>query len=813
MSIMDCLIPRLPAGMLKEIQGQYDVFLKTALNDTLKADNMLLEWLPVYRDQAVRARVQSALAAVRVEERIQRILGGMETTWKDMNSKSKKWDSLVKGRSEPTRANAIERLYATADLEARQGANELLGELSGIYKKMAPKGIMLDADRKLMSDVLDGLVDGVDTVADPMVRSLAGELRTVLTKAIDSYKNAGGLVGTIKNYVPIKHNAAKIRGVGFNEWYNAYREMTDISKVVDYKTGKFVSEERFQAIAEDMYNDIITDGAARAARELDRSRKSMRFNNPDMFSRRMQARLSAPKNAAAFKRYNEMFGVGDDGMFDLIMSNLEGIGRDTGVMRAMGPTPYNLNSQMIKMIKAEGGNTADIRRTEALFRTLVGHWEGSIDGMLGKVASGLHNLLSSSLLGTASVAALGDNAFAAHAVRMNGMINARGGMAQYFESIVGDTDAVLKALHVAEALSHASVSRFDGAAAVSPTGRLMTGLNNLKNLNHRVSGLQKLTLATGDNISVSFFSEMGELAKKKTGWGDLHKDFRAALERADIFPDEWQRIVDYGPDDRGFVSPDWLPDDMSLTARKLSVLNLELRNLATNSPDLRQRMWSTGNRMGAQAQGDIANVASSLIFQFKSFPMVVWRNHFVPSATRAINGDVTPMGLMLAQGMFYGAVIVQAKELLNGKDMMAWDDPAFWAKAAWQSGFAGLFGDSLFKDPEAYGRSFVTEFAGPGAAVTANIAQKSLGGLKQAFLEGDDSNVNWAAITAAYKPLIPLSTLWYFKTGFDRTVMDTLNAMDPDFYDNAASTNAKLTEERGSAGWWKKGSTMPEVMK
>jgi len=808
-SFTDCLEQNLPKGIFKDVQEQYDIMLRNAGGDESKADVMLADWIPTFQDNFKRARLGNVMATIRLNDMIDVQLNRMADNWDALSPAAKGWAKLVNSNVQPTRAYATEVVYQNADVNARAQANYALGELQHTYDKITAKGMQLDADRSLMDEVMTGLIDGVDMVKNAEVRKIVNEQRRVMDDVVTRYKQAGGQMGKVENYVPIKHNAAKIGNVGFEKWYGAYREMTDISKVTDFKTGKLVDERRFKEIANDMYQDIISDGSSRAARQLKNTRKVIKFKNPDMFSRRMQARLSSPKNAKAFKRYNEEYGVGADGMYDLIVSNIEGIARDTGVMQIMGPMPYAQSDQLAKLVKSSGGDPADVKRTEALFRTLVGHWEGSVDTTLSKFATGMQNVVSASLLGSASLAAIGDRVFIKNTIRLNGLVGSEE-LGTFLNSMVGNTDELLRALHTAEAMSHTSVSRFDGEINNTNFGGVNNALNNLKNLNHRISGLQRITLATGDALSLSFFATLGSNVQKKVGWDSLNKDFRNLLATAGVDSRDWNQLLVNGVDERGFVTPLGLPDELSDVARKLNGADLQLRTFATNSPDLRQRMYTTGNRLGAQVRGDYGNVLSSAILQFKSFPMMVWRNHFVPNMTRALNGDAAPMAMMLGGAMFYGALIVQLKELIKGNELRPWDHE-LWMKAFVQAGAGGLIGDALFKDPDAYGRSLVEELAGPTASSlgAATLAASAMG-WSAAFGE-DEDNFDWGAVTRASKPFLPLGTVWYARAAVDHMFWDVLTgALDEDYYANAQRRNIESVKERGGAGWWKKGAVLPQ---
>ena len=132
-----------------------------------------------------------------------------------------------------------------------------------------------------------------------------------------------------------------------------------------------------------------------------------------------------------------------------------------------------------------------------------------------------------------------------------------------------------------------------------------------------------------------------------------------------------------------------------------------------------------------------------------------------------------PLGLLFMQTSFLGAIVVQMKELLKGNPMI---DPAqepgkLALKGLWQAGFAGLLGDVMFKDPDGYRRSLVAELAGPVLNVTGDAVLAGQGAIKAAFLA--DEEIDYNTIRRAMKPFVPLSSVWYAKTAFDRLVLDS----------------------------------------
>lgn len=863
MSILDCIKNTVKnTKLVDEITEEYENILRETGGDTVEADGKLAEWWAEYRGEYKSSRLRHALAAHKVDTMVIDTLDQLMEEWGKLGPKAQAVARFF--GYEPNHSMAVQKMFNYAKLSAEAHSKNLLGELGELYSSAAPKGLMLDSDRSLMNSVVTGMIDGVETMADSQAKLVAQELRNMFQKSLKEYRGVGGLIGKIENYVPIKHNAMKIGQVDFETWFADYRSMTDISKVRDFRNGKRVSEARFKEIAENMYDDITTNNTSRAKRAGERARSADRriatgkvqqadlkkrikeadeieaadlndelrrlnaelkraradragatgkITNPHMHARRMQSRLSTPVSSKAFHDYNQKYGVGDEGMFDLMVSALDTIGRDTGVMRVLGPMPESVRDGLVAQGKEMGVHAIHTATTEAMYRTLVGHWNGSVDGILANGANVLHHIASAALLGSAPVSALADSALIASAKRLNGLTGGGAGVAEALGAMVGDAPSLLRSMHIYEALSHTNVNRFDGSTGMTAGGWLLPKMNNFKNMNHRLSGLQAITNATGDILSVTFFGDLGMYVQKGFAFGsdDIPEAFTRMLKRNHVTEQDWDALLAHGVDARGFITPQGLSDDLAAVSYKLDNINVELRQFATNSPDLHTQNMSTGNWAGERVRGDLQHIMSSLVMQFKSFPVQVWKNHFVPSLSQGMKGGGwTPMSLLVMQSAFLGIGIVQLKEMIKGKATLEWDDPNLYLRGLWQAGFMGLLGDVLLKDPEAYKRNLISEMAGPVPSMTADLALTTMANIKNGFLTGDDGNFDWAAQTRAMRSFVPLSSIWYLRTAIDRIGMDALNSMDPDYYSTMQRQNKAMRKERGSDGWWAKGDTIPQ---
>jgi hypothetical protein len=125
--------------------------------------------------------------------------------------------------------------------------------------------------------------------------------------------------------------------------------------------------------------------------------------------------------------------------------------------------------------------------------------------------------------------------------------------------------------------------------------------------------------------------------------------------------------------------------------------------------------------------------------QFKTFPLT-----FIMKPLKSVTVDQLPiaertgnykdiirsfqnpttinlMGQLLMGTTALGFLSMCADKLGKGEEMPDSTDGKVWQAAILKGGGLGLFGDFLFSEYSRYGRSFITEAAGPMAGVTSDV--------------------------------------------------------------------------------------------
>jgi len=803
-SLLTCAKSKLKPAQYKELEEVHGALLERYNNNAALADQGLLEYFTTVTDARKRRDFISVRRTAEAEENIAAILNDMRETRANWSAGARALDQTLYGKVDEVRAGTM--YLQRVDYHAKQKVQMYLNELHDMYVELAPKGIQLKGNTEGVKQLVRGIINPNGKNIDPKYLPMAKRLNKLWHAQLGEFRANGGLINRLEGYMPVSFNRAAAKNVGEAEWVRAYTNMNDWRQIPDFRTGKmFTNEAAFiEQVAIPAYNNIVNkrDSLTRKVRGGD-------------FSTRNQNRITKPRNAEAYLEFNAKYGVGDDGLFDLITHHTSQMAHDIGVMELMGPVPRSL---VARAGKADRNITPkEVQRLNSWYRTLVGEWAADeSDSLLASAVMSVNNLLDASLLGSAPVAAIGDHIFTSNARRLFDMV---GGpqLTAYFQGLVGKPDEIVSAIHIAEAMSHQSVARFSAEADSGLNGsKILHASGALRNMSFRVSGLQNITLATGDQMSLAWAGNLGYLARSKTAWDGLNGELRSVMIQHGVTPADWARLVEAGPNEFGVISGRMLPDELQDIGAKLRSMELYARTVATNAPDLRVRNLATGNFAGPRVRGDAMNLVMQSVMKFKSFPMQVLYNHFFPAMIKAANGEVSGISLLMAQSLMFGTLVLQLKELLKGNELMPMTGEhagKTYVKAMVQAGSMGLLGDIILKDPNQYQRSIASDLAGPLFGVTGDLIKSATSTVQEAYLlgTGEIDQMDWDGVGRTVRTLTPGASLWYTRLAFERLIIDTIDSMtDPNYYEKISNARAKSINERGDLGWWAPGDKLPE---
>jgi hypothetical protein len=192
---------------------------------------------------------------------------------------------------------------------------------------------------------------------------------------------------------------------------------------------------------------------------------------------------------------------------------------------------------------------------------------------------------------------------------------------------------------------------------------------------------------------------------------------------------------------------------------------------------------------------------------YRSFPISVMLMYGGRSWQMAAQGGAIMGARLMAKTAIYatvlGAVALQMKEIVRGRDPRPMTTREFWTAALLQGGGLGIFGDFLFSDTSRTGASMGGIVAGPlgeeGARSMTSIQRMMTGEAEP----GDE-------IVDFLERNTPGGSIWYLRLAYERMLLDELREeIDPDAAARFRRMQRRYRREYGQGYWWAPGDVTP----
>lgn len=176
----------------------------------------------------------------------------------------------------------------------------------------------------------------------------------------------------------------------------------------------------------------------------------------------------------------------------------------------------------------------------------------------------------------------------------------------------------------------------------------------------------------------------------------------------------------------------------------------------------------------------------------------------------ALNKVATIAGLNLLL-MMLGAIVLQNKALVSGKDPYDMTEGKFWLRAVAQGGGAGYLGDLLFKDPSE-NRPTTTEqtvgtILGPSIGAAAGFAGDVVLGNAWEMAKGKDSHAAAEALRWGNSQL-PYASLWWSRAAYEHWFLfSAQEALNPGYL---SRMRQRAQRDWGQSYWWDPADALPE---
>lgn len=814
MSFLDCMKKNLEKGLLS----------KTKYKNLEKEYNQLVETYTETMGEAAAAKEAAArfinYKTKQLEDRARVDIMGAQAQKRITD------DIMAKHKSEGTR---ISTLYADTMLKAHNRKEAVLRQvyssLNEFVDQYSSKLAGLKTNRHNIKNVVRSLVG--ENTDDALSNSYGRALRDVFDYSNQRYKASGGVLGELDNYFPQVHIRERLKDVSFEEWDEFITTRLDMNKMIDDETGLPFTKEKLREVNFENYQNIITNGRHSLQKQLDAglSIDSIRRHGFEVSTRRQMRRFYHFKDADSFLEYNDLFGTGEEGLYDMITGSIDMMARDIGIIEVMGPKPTALNRNMVARVAASGESKVRQQLIRGQFDVLVGNTDGDVSngGMSGAISNFIYNtqnVLRSAMLGSASISALSDSTFIVATARMNGLSGSKA-LGQYTKLLnpasSADRELANRTGYIAEIATQNSLQDMRMSGGDMLGNRLTSSMASFTN---RASGLAAMTRAAKNSLALETQGAFADLANTK--WADIDPKFREAMEVFDINAEDWEIIraaqvteVEGGAkfirQNEIAVSGKDINKSMA-AANKVDDFITHMQKVAVNEPTLFTRALTTGAAFSDDVRkGTVVRTLFSSTFMFKSFPITVLHNHIIPAIGSARKGRLEYLATIAVGTTLLGGAAIQMKELTKGKEPRDVTDPKFWSAAAMQGGGLGLLGDVLFAEYNRFGRDPITDmFIGPVGGLTNDVARTIMGNFDRALEEGQESNFATDTFKLVKRNL-PGVNLWYSRLVLDRLFLDQIeDFIDPDFASKRARMERRQANDYGNGFWWQKGELTPE---
>lgn len=591
-------------------------------------------------------------------------------------------------------------------------------------------------------------------------------------------------------------------------------------RVFDPDTHEEANPLRMRAILDEAATRIVTDA-------------SLGGTHGGAFKTDMRVFRFADGQAGAdgYLRLMDKYGAGRGGYLRMMQAHVGKVSRELGLTRVLGPGYTEMGEKLLqdalladKTIKANRaprdlaqrvkdlpGDTGKLltswlespAKAEAVWHYMSGQASGVGSELMAGLLSGTRAFMTSTRMGSALVTAVpADTVNWLMAAKHNGMDMGR--------MVSAIADAFLKdnpeKREEAARLGIVAHAGMDAALGTKRFADQFVGEKLMKRMADFVIRSQGLH-AWDSAIKRAFPMEfLGTIAQRAgTAFDQLDKPFANFLDRYGFKAEDWaemskpENALDTGGSK--YLNPDSLPEAMRVKLMSAVYDERQFAYLAGGSA--RVRATSAGAKAGTLA-GEMARS----VFLFKSFPMTMMATWGMRSAHEAAAGRIGTLASLVTGMTFAGALAMQARALLQGKDPRSMKDPYFWGESFLQGGAAGIYGD-FFKEAFSRSDTSLTEtMMGPLAAIPAGIQGLTSGARRMAE---DGEKVNFGAkLSRIISQNTPGGNLWYGRLLASRLLFDNIQRMiDRDYAKSFARQQQRALKTNHQGFFWQPGQNAP----
>jgi hypothetical protein len=735
-----------------------------------------------------------------------------------------------------SRLNALGRLIAnTADgkMNAESIEQRALGVDAALKRSLGAAWDALGHDflgfvqNKERIRTLIRELRGEDT-GDALAKKGAQAWRDTAEAARRMFNDAGGEVGHLDDWgFPQHHSQERVARAGKEAWVNAVLPALDRTRYVD-DFGRAWDDARLAAFLGKAWETIATNGYANLEPGQFKGKGATA-------NRHAEARQIHFKSADAYMNYWAHFG--EKTFPQILESHIGAMARDIAMLDTFGPNPdatyRTLRDQSLTaQAKATPGKLQAVereaQRADNLWNVASGKTAPIANRAIAHTFDVLRNLNVAGKLGSAVWASVfGDKVMLEAVSHLNGLPM----MQRWYNETrllnpanVAERNMLRRQGLMLDYLRHAQ-SRFgEDLGRSSFTGKLANAVM-------RVSVINAMNEWRRGAFGLSLMDSLGRTVEG-TDFAKVDPTEMHLLSSWGINARDWSiwklaELEDYGHGNDKMLTPDAIsriPDDalvragviaagshskasaqrarQDAIAKLLGAINSESR-YAVVEPGWRERAQLYAN----VSRGTIKGELWRSVLQFKSFPIAQFERMWQLAMSRpTFGGKVGVLSAIMAMQALTGAMLLQTKEMLAGKDPRPMNDWKFGLAAFLQGGALGIYGDFLYSlNQTRYGTGPLEIMIGPTIGPALDLMTSSMNAAR-AKTEGKDSHLA-AHLLVLGKGFVPGNNLWYTKAAVDHVIFQNLQEMLSPGY--LANMRARSIREYGQDWWWRPGEGAP----
>lgn len=657
---------------------------------------------------------------------------------------------------------------------------------------------------------------------DRTAKDMKDGLRKMEKYVVDTLRQHGVKVG----YDPdrqfiVHHRTSAFTGVNRDTWVADIIDRLDLSAMKEHTTGQPFTRQSIRPVLNELF-DVIRTGGSHAI-------QPGKKNFLAAWQRADQSRFFIWNDFDAWEGYNQKYGFGDD-YFTAIVKYTDRMARDLALFKVLGPDWDATNNYVLDLARKAAGelnpNTAEGRvlQVKRAIAIATGDLANPGNRALAEAGSSTRNVIQSAVLGSTAIVQLTGDSFLQHSARKFNGLSTWNQIPQFISALgsFGVHGAKSNKAYLAlrlglpiQSIQHSilgsmrAIGEFDGSK----------WSHMVADTNFRMSGMTTITDAQQSAFSTEFVVNLTE------SLGKSYKNLRdpmlgKAMDAYGISEADWLRVSKVANtfDNHGVRYLDLLnlrEIEPEIGGRILQMIHSETskRAVLTSTPKGERRL-RRGTRAGT-AEGELARLGTNLM----SWPATyMWAQLGARMVDPALNkfGKVSQIAMLQIGMTVMGGLATYARDIAQGKDPQALDNPDFWLRAAAVGGSMGLLGDFLFREHYSAAETMANSM-GPGVGLMFEVGSMGTKALQAGYREltgeaGDNDSYRPGrdALKIAQK-VTPLSSLWYAKAGIDRIVFDSLGRMvDKDYESYLRNSTRRAARDHGQTYWWDRGELTPD---